>query len=160
MSPEAVSPQDVFRRCRVSVPCWRWWLRHRHSNDDFLDAILQPVLGLYHDNSLLEVRSGSAACRRWGSSSYCKDQAMVRRMLMLALPKPRLRHDATGVPPKPIRHIILVGRHPHPRSDFYVAACLKVSGMLLSNSRYKRQDLSDLVRMSLCHSLQVCFHVW
>lgn len=53
----------------------------------------------------------------------------LRRMLMLALPKPKLRHGATGAPRKPIRLIILVGRHPNPTSDYYFAARLTAPGM-------------------------------
>lgn len=52
-----------------------------------------------------------------------------RRMLTLALPKPRLRAGATGAPRKPIRHIILFGRHPNPTSDYYFAARLTAPGM-------------------------------
>lgn len=50
-------------------------------------------------------------------------------LLTRALPEPRLRDGATGRARKPVRRIVLFGRHPNPTADYYFAARLDAPGM-------------------------------
>ncbi|MCX8996193.1 hypothetical protein NOF55_16770 [Rhizobiaceae bacterium BDR2-2] len=53
----------------------------------------------------------------------------VRALIARLLPAPRLRAGATGGPRRPVKRIIVFGRHPNPTADYYFAARLAAPGM-------------------------------
>ncbi len=50
-------------------------------------------------------------------------------LLARFLPTPRLRPGATGRARRPVKRIVVFGRHPNPSSDYYFAARLAAEGM-------------------------------